>query len=167
VTRVPGGSVRDIPIEGLPPGPYAVQLTADQPVTAAVMSQHRPDLAAPSDLAWAASTEPIHGLAGVPTVPGAQNTLILSSTGGVADVTVYLTAGDGAVTTKALRVEADAIATVDAAGAVSVWVATSGKGVRAGLAVALSDPGGTLVSSIGLRSTQLMGVDIPVRERQG
>ena len=167
VTRVPGGSVRDIPIEGLPPGPYAVQLTADQPVTAAVMSQHRPDLAAPSDLAWAASTEPIHGLAGVPTVPGAQNTLILSSTGGVADVTVYLTAGDGAVTTKALRVEADAIATVDAAGAVSVWVATSGKGVRAGLAVALSDPGGSLVSSIGLRSTQLMGVDIPVRERQG
>lgn len=50
VTRVPGGAVRDISLEGVTPGTYAVQLTSDHPIVAAALTHRRPDAAAPSDL---------------------------------------------------------------------------------------------------------------------
>lgn len=164
VTRVPGGSVRDLPIEGLAPGTYAVQLTSDHPIVAAAMTQRRPDAAAPSDLAWAASTPPIDTLAGTPLPPGVRATLALSSSGGPADVTVVVVGADGAPTTRAVRVEADASTTTDVSGASSVWLRTTARGVRAALTLDLADPAGTLVSSVGLRSAPVSATEIPVHE---
>ena len=58
VVRVAGGTVRDISIDGLPIGVYAVQVRADVPVVAAAIVQRRPEAERPSDFAWAARPRP-------------------------------------------------------------------------------------------------------------
>ncbi|MEI2826969.1 MAG: DUF5719 family protein [Dermatophilaceae bacterium] len=164
VTRVPGGAVRDISLEGVTPGTYAVQLTSDHPIVAAALTHRRPDAAAPSDLAWAASTSPIVTLAGTPLPTGARSTLAVSSSGGPADVTVVLVAPDGTTKTTSVRVEADAATTTDVSGAGSVWLRTSATGVRAAITLELADPAGPLVSSVGLRSSAVAATEVPVHE---
>lgn len=156
--------MRDISLEGVTPGTYAVQLTSDHPIVAAALTHRRPDAAAPSDLAWAASTSPIVTLAGTPLPTGARSTLAVSSSGGPADVTVVLVAPDGTTKTTSVRVEADAATTTDVSGAGSVWLRTSATGVRAAITLELADPAGPLVSSVGLRSSAVAATEVPVHE---
>ncbi len=164
VTRVPGGTVRDIPIDGVAPGTYAVQLTADHPIVAAALVHRRPDAAAPSDLAWSAATPPIETLAGTPLPPSTRAVLAVSSSGGPADVTVVVVGPDGAATTKPVHVEADGVVTTDVSGAGAVWVRTTATGVRAAVTLDLADPAGTLISSVGLRSAAVSATEVPVHE---
>ncbi len=71
VTRVPGRSTGELSLTGLKQGTYAVELTSDVPIAAALFSSWRVDKA-PGDFIWAPSTQSSTGLLGssLPTVGG-------------------------------------------------------------------------------------------------
>ncbi len=166
VVRVPGGTVRDVDLDAVPAGAYAVHVRADQPVVAAVLAQRRPAGAGASELGWAAATEPVSSVAGSPLPSGVSATLSLVATRAGASATVATVAGDGAVSTRPVSVGADSVATVDVTGARSVWVRRTEGTLRAGLALRGTGAGDPLLSLVGLAPAAVTTTSVPVRAVQ-
>lgn len=164
VLRVPGGTVRDVDLGTVPPGAYAVQVRSDQPAVAAAMAERRSPRNGPSDLAWVASTAAITALAGTALPTGTRADLMVVATGEASNATVFTVAADGAVTSRPLALQADAVATTDVTGARAVWVRHTIGTVRAGVALWVEDPGGPLFSLVGLEPAAVTATDVPVRE---
>lgn len=158
VKRVQAGATADFDLSGMPPGAYAVQVTADVPVTTAATVVRRKDKASVGDFAWAPSTEAITGTAGVPFVPQAgkapavKRRLSLASTGGAASAEVTTVSASGAVASRPVAVPADGSTSVDVSGAASVWVrrARGAGGVHAAVISTSDRPDGQLVSVLPL-----------------
>ncbi|MDF2146444.1 DUF5719 family protein [Knoellia sp. p5-6-4] len=172
VVRVPGGAVRNISLRGLPPGTYGVQVRADVPVVAGVGVQRRGGPTTVGDFAWTTSTPPIRGVAGAPlpahTLAGKSLdlSLALTSTGAGAGVEVVTTDASGRATSRRLTVRADSAATVDLAGATTVWVhRLSGRGhVRAGVVAGGEDSRGELISLMPLSDATLRTTSVGLLE---
>ncbi|HMT31561.1 MAG TPA: DUF5719 family protein [Dermatophilaceae bacterium] len=164
VVRVPAGAVRDIAIGSLPPGTYAVQVKSDQPMVAAAMTERRADGNGPSDLAWAAASEPIDGVAGTPVPAVTRAGLVLAAVGADARVTVTKVAADGTATASDVTVPGDSVTQVDVTGTAAVWLRPSGGAVRAGLVLELTDAGGPLYSVVALNPAVVTGTDVVVRD---
>jgi hypothetical protein len=171
VIRINGGAVRDIDLSKLPPSNVGIQVRADVPVVAAAMVT-RANPAKPGDLAWASSTPPITGVAGMPIVaPGAasagvQRLLSLTSSGDTAGVEVVTVDAKGVETSRRPQLGVDASSTIDITGAGSVWVhRVSGNGqLRAGVISLLHDDQGLLISIAPLRDTVLSTTSVGLRE---
>lgn len=150
VTRVPGRSTGELALTGLKEGRYAVELTSDVPVTAALWSSWRLGRT-PGDFVWAPSTAASSELLGA-AFPSSgderERNLGIVSTAGPATVSVTWRAG-GAWTTKSVDLAQDTSISLNLSDAESVWVRrTSGRGeVRAAVGtVAGAAGGGRLVS---------------------
>lgn len=172
VVRVSGGAVRDIRLDRLPRGTYGLQVRADVPVVAGAVVQRRTASTATGDFAWTASTPALRGVAGAP-LPAQllagkplNRSLALTSTGDSAGVEVVTTDASGKASSRRLTVGADSAATVDLAGATSVWVhRLSGKGqVRAGVVASGSDAKGELVSVMPLSDAVLRTTNVGLLE---
>ena len=168
VTRVAGGSTKDIDLSMLPPGAYAVQVRADVPVVAAVMVDRRRAAGAPSDLAWPAASPPIRSVAGMP-LPAARGggltrRLDLVATGKPASVLVTTVDAGGRVTTEEVAVGADSVSTLSLKGATSVWVTPLTGLVRAAVLTSATDTGGMLLSVTPLFDLTLTATASSVRQ---
>ena len=172
VVRVAGGAVRDLSLQGLPDGVYAVQVRADVPVVAGAVTLRRPAPNAPGDLAWTTSTEPVAGVAGAPLPTQGlagrpmQRMLSLTSAHGAVNVEVITSDASGAPTSRRLTVPADAVTAVDLTGASSVWVhRVSGPGrLRAGVVVWSTDARGPVISTLPLTDTVLRSRSVGLLE---
>ena len=173
VTRMPGGTVRDIDISELAPGTAAIQVRADRPVVAAVFSG-RGAPGKPSDFAWSPSAAPISGVAGlpltrpdgIPTRTTVNRWLSLSAAGASAEVEIVTVADDGSQESQRVTVPADGTRRVVVSGAESVWVhRVKGKGaVRAGVVSWLNDQSGVLITSTPLLDAPLRTSSVGLRE---
>lgn len=171
VSRVPGGTVRDISLTGMPAGTYGLQVRADVPVVAAGVVQRRTAMTAPGDFAWSSSTAPITGVAGMP-LPGSSlgapvsSSLTLASTGAQANVEVVTTDATGTATSRRLTLQADTATSLDLAGAATVWVhRLAGKGeLRAGVVASATDAKGELISVVPLSDSALRTTTVGLLE---
>jgi hypothetical protein len=168
VTRVPGGTTRDIDLSSLPPGAYAVQVQADVPVFAAVMVERRRAAGAPSDFAWAVASEPISVLAGM-ALPasearGLTERLDLVAAGHPASVQVTTVAADGLASTKRVVIAADSVSTLPLDGAASVWVTPLTGLVRGGVLTTATDARGAMLSLTPLSDLTLDTTVSPLRQ---
>jgi hypothetical protein len=168
VTRVSGGSTKDIDLSALPPGAYAVQVGSDVPVVAAVMVDRRKAAGAPSDLAWSVASEPIRTLAGIALpatgVKGLTQQLELAATRAPASVRVTTVGTDGLVSTNQVAIGADSVSTLRLAGARSVWVSPLAGIVRASVITSITDAGGVLLSQTPLTELRLTATPSPLRQ---
>lgn len=125
ITVIPPASVVDIDLSDLPEGTHALELTSDEPVTAAVRVEHRPEQDGPSEMAWIPASPPIEQLAGAPLLVHESVTvttaLTVSSIDG-AQVEVIATDEAGRSEVSQLSVPAASSATVDVSGATAVWL---------------------------------------------
>lgn len=176
VTLVPGGQTQDILLTDLPAGEYAVEVTGDVPVVAAAWAGSAPaavrDAATrlpegsgtelppggTGDLAWAGSTAPLSGLAGLPMPdlagPPVTATLHLAARqAGQVEVTVV--AGDGTLERRQVQVPAGSTARVGLAGAASVWVHPRAAEVHAAVTMAGAGSAGGLLSTVPLHGLPL------------
>jgi Family of unknown function (DUF5719) len=168
VTRVPGGSTRDIDLSSLPPGAYAVQVRGDVPVVAAVMVDRRRSAGGASDLAWSVASVPIKTLAGM-ALPAAEakgltERLDLVAAGGPASVRVTTVGSAGRVSTKEVAIGADSVSTLSLEGATSVWVTPETGRVRAAVLTSVTDAVGGLLSVTPLRDLTLTATSSPLRQ---
>ena len=166
VVRIPGRTVRDVAVTGLPAGAYAVQVRADRPGVAGALVERRAAGTGPSDFAWAAAAPRLTGLAGLPlpagTVRGIRSELHLAAPGADAVVTVTTTAASG-TTVKPLPVEVkvevkvkqDSVVLLPLGAAGAVWVRTPGAKVRAAVVTSLVLDDGVLLSSTALPNLPL------------
>jgi hypothetical protein len=168
VTRVPGGSTKDIDLSALPPGAYAVQVRADVPVVAAVMVDRRLAADGPSDLAWSAASPPITTLAGMAlpagVAKGLTQRLDLVSTREPASVRVTTVGADGSASTKEVAVAADSVSTLSLDAATSVWVTPQSGRVRAAVLTSVTDVGGEMLSVTPLANLTLAATSAPLRQ---
>ncbi|MEI2766001.1 MAG: DUF5719 family protein [Dermatophilaceae bacterium] len=164
VVRVPGGAVRDLDLAGLPPGGYAVQVRADRPIVAAVLTERRSPGNGQSDLAWAASSAAIATLAGTPLPVGSKAGVQVVASGGPGSARVVTVAADGTVTSRVLDLAADTATLVDVTGAASVWVRHTSGTLRAAVSLELADGNGPLYAALSLNPAALSTTDVPVRE---
>jgi hypothetical protein len=168
VTRVPGGSTKDIDLSSLPPGAYAVQVSSDVPVVAAVMVDRRLAAGAPSDLAWSVASEPIKTLAGIALpatgAKGLKQHLELAATKAPASVRVTTVGTDGLVSTNQVALGADSVSTLPLAGAKSVWVTPLAGIVRASVLTSVTDAGGVVLSQTPLTDLRLTATSSPLRQ---
>lgn len=152
VTRVAGRATSELALTGLAQGTYAVELTSDVPVVAALWSSWRAG-DGPGDFLWAPSTEASEGLLGAayPTSTQPPRRIVsVVATGAPAAVTVtWLAEGDGDWTTRKLTLAQDTATSIDVGPVASLWVRrTSGDGeVRASVASVGGLPGGRMVST--------------------
>lgn len=152
VTRVAGRATSELALTGLAQGTYAVELTSDVPVVAALWSSWRAG-DGPGDFLWAPSTEASKGLLGAAYPTSTQppvRTVSVVATGAPAAVTVtWRAAGDGAWTTRNLTLAQDTATSIDLGPVASLWVRrTSGTGeVRASVASVGGLAGERLVST--------------------
>lgn len=151
VTRVPGRSTGELSLKGLKQGKYAVELTSDVPVAAALWSSWRLDKA-PGDFIWAPSTESSAGLLAAAFPRSAdprERNLSIVSTAGASTTTVTWRSG-GKWTTKSVELAQDSSVTLDLGGAESVWVQrTSGKGeIRASVGTVAGKGGAERLVSV-------------------
>ena len=171
VTRVPGGSVRDIDISGLPAGASGLQVRADVPVVASASFQRTGTKS--SDFAWAVSTDPITGVAGMPfpQTTALQRTVWLTATAGSVVADVLSVGPTGTVTTQRVTVPADSAIAVAVPSAAkgpqptSVWVRpVSGSGqLRGAVDSSVKDARGVLVTSTPLLDSALQSTTVGVR----
>jgi len=168
VTRVAGGSTRDIDLSSLPAGAYAVQVIADVPVLAAAMVERRRSALSSSDLAWSMATAPIRSLAGmalpVSGVKGLAARLDLAATRSPASVRVTTVAAGGQVSTTEVGIGADSVSTVTLEGASSVWVTPATGTVRAAVLTSAADTAGQLLSVTPLTDLTLVTTPSPLRQ---
>lgn len=167
VVRVPGRHVIDIDLSALPAGRDAIQVRADQPVVAGLMTQRRAAAAtSQSDFAWTTSTPPISAVAGTLVPPGLDGGLTLAATGAAATATVTVVSAAGAVTRRAVTVPADSTLSLPLAGPSQVWVTPQSGTLRAGVdlvaRVAAGAPG-PLYTAYGLPSAVVTATQVPVR----
>ncbi|MEO7270062.1 MAG: DUF5719 family protein [Knoellia sp.] len=151
VTRVPGRSTGELSLTGLKQGKYAVELTSDVPITAALWSSWRLGKT-PGDFIWAPSTESSTGLlaAAFPRSEDArERNLSLVSSAGPATASVTWRSGDK-WTTKSVGLGQDAAVTLNLGEAESVWVLrTSGRGeIRAAMGTVAGKGGGERLVSV-------------------
>jgi hypothetical protein len=173
VTRVGGGSARDIELGSLPPDAYAVQVRADVPVVAAVMVDSRRAASAPSDLAWSVASPPIRTLAGMAlpasSVKGSTQWLDCAATSQAAAIRVTTVGADGRASTKEVAIAADSVSRVPLKGAssngpTSVWV-TPGSGlVRTAVVTQLTDASGPMLSLTPLTDLTMTATPSPLRQ---
>jgi hypothetical protein len=168
VTRVAGGTSRDIDLSSLPPGAYAVQVQADVPVFTAVMVERRRAAGAPSDFAWAVASEPIRVLAGMAlpasAARGLTERLDLVATGRPGSVQVTTVAADGLFSTKKVVIGEDSVVTLPLGDAASVWVTPLTGLVRGGVLTTVSDKGGAMLSLAPLSDLTLNTTVSPLRQ---
>ena len=168
VTRVPGGSTRDIDLGSLPPGAYAVQVVSDVSVVAAAMVDRRRAAGTPSDLAWSVASEPITKLAGMALpaagVSGLTQQLELAATKAPASVRVTTVGTGGLVSTNEVAIGADSVSTLPLAGASSVWVTPLAGIVRAAVLSSVTDAGGVSLSQTPLTDLKLTATLAPLRQ---
>ena len=152
VARVGARSTGELAMSSLPQNVYAVELTSDVPIAAALFASWRQDNA-PGDFAWGPSTQAAEGLLGAAfpsTATPPRRLLSVVTTAGPATVAVsWRTAG--AWTSKSVDLAQDTSTSLDLGPAESVWVRrTSGDGeVRAGVgSMAVSDPRNVSVSPL-------------------
>jgi hypothetical protein len=100
VVSVAGGAVADLPLGGIPPGTYALAITADVPVVAGALTAVGAG-GGDDELAWASSAPVITDLAGValPRTRQVRRVVRLVSTSG-ASVADVVTVVDGRATTR-------------------------------------------------------------------
>ncbi|MFC7486673.1 DUF5719 family protein [Knoellia sp. CPCC 206453] len=151
VTRVPGRSTGELSLTGLKQGKYAVELTSDVPIAAALWSSWRLGKT-PGDFIWAPSTESSTGLLAA-AFPGSEDArernLSLASSAGPATASVTWRAG-GKWTTKSVGLGQDASVTLNLGAAESVWVQRiSGRGeIRAAVGTVAGKGGGERLVSV-------------------
>lgn len=168
VVRVPGSSVREIDLGSLPAGAYAVQLRADHPVVAGVMTERRPSATKQSDLGWTTSTAPIPVVAGTPLPADSRAALMLVGTGDTWSAAVYTVSAAGAVEMHSYSLGADSVATLDVSGARQVWVRQTSGTVRAGLSLDLAPADAEpLFSLVPLGPAVVSATQVPVRQLPG
>lgn len=180
VTRVEPGATVDIDVSDVPEGATALEVTSDEPVTAAAVTEIRTpppeDDAADgadaepgdadeetestepppeaSELGWLPAATPITALAGSPLPHdedhAIRSTLLLSSLDG-ATVEVVTVDGDGESTTEQIDVGAAGGADVDLGSARQVWVRpVSGEVYAAVVAITPDTTGGPMVAGLPL-----------------
>jgi len=168
VTRVAGGSTKDIDLSSLPPGTYAVQVRGDVPVVAAVMVDRRRAAGAGSDLAWPVATPPIRALAGMPLPAfggqGVTQRLNLVATGEAASVLVTTVDAVGRAGAKKVAIRADSVSTVPLSGVTSVWVTPLAGIVRAAVLSSVTDAAGILLSVTPMADLTLTATPAPLRQ---
>jgi hypothetical protein len=177
VLTVPTGAVADIPVTGVPPGTYAAMVDSDVPVLAgALLGRTSPGGQAagtpgavagavpPSELAWAASVQPLSAESAValpaaqaiPTAVGAL--LSLAAPAGAGAVQVTEIGRDGRILASVM-VQVPAGATAEhsvstAAAAILLRPATGSGPVAAAVVLQAADRSGPMVSVIPVRSGQ-------------
>lgn len=168
VTRVAGGSTKDIDLSSLPPGTYAVQVRADVPVVAAVMVDRRRAASEASDLAWPVATAPIRALAGMPLPAlagqGVTQRLDLVATGRAASVLVTTVDSVGQAHAKKVVMSADSVSTAPLTGATSVWVTRLNGIVRAAVLSSVTDAAGMLLSVTPMTDLTLTAAPAQLRQ---
>ena len=149
VVRVPAGAVVDVPVEGLPPGPTTLAVSADTDVVAAARS-FVTDRG--SDAAWAVSRPDLQGVGGsaLPARDDVVRTLVVSARGASATVEVTQVSGGDPTTTEVL-VPTDGTVTVPLTGD-GVWVRqVDGSGAVHGAVVTTAAEGAdSVLSSVPL-----------------
>jgi Family of unknown function (DUF5719) len=174
VLRLEPGTTRDVDLSTLPAGAVAIQVRADVPVVAGVLTTRTRGAGAPGDLAWTASTPAIHGVAGMPLVDPAGaprplgRQLAVSAVGASAGVEVVTVDAAGVEKSQRLAVPADSTLSVAVTGTSSVWLhRVSGSGrVHAGVISAVGDASGTLLSVAPLAPAALTITSVGLREKQ-
>ncbi len=154
VLSVAAGSVGELPLEGVPAGTYAVQLSSDEPVVASVLSRVG-GAKAPAEFAWSVASDALTSVGGAAFRPVAavDRTLNLISSGGNTDVEIVAVV-DGTPRSRRLSLLENRVATVPLDGASSVWVqVTSGSG----------ELRGTVLSSTGSGATRMLS-SMPLSE---
>ncbi len=168
VTRVAGGSTKDIDLSSLPTGAYAVQVRGDVPVVAAVMVERRRAAGAASDLAWSTASLPVRTLAGMALpasgAEGLTQRLDLAATKDPASVRVTTVRPGGQVSTENVAIGADSVSTVPLDGATSVWVTPLSGIVRAAVLTSVTDAEGVLLSLTPLVDLSLTATPLPLRQ---
>ncbi|KGN36961.1 DUF5719 family protein [Knoellia subterranea] len=123
VTRVPGRSTSELPITGLKAGTYAVEVTSDVPVVAALWSSWRVGTGV-GDFAWAPSTPAATGLLGgaYPSdEDGPERSVDVVVTGGPAKVALTWRAGAD-WKTEVFDLSQDTARAVDVGRTDAIWV---------------------------------------------
>jgi hypothetical protein len=178
VVRVPGGTVRDIDISGLASSPAALQVRADVPVVAAVMTTRQTRPGGPGDLAWSSSTPPVTGVAGMPFVQPLQPTgspdqtpalarlLVLTASADTAGVEVVTVDAQGVERSQRLTLQPDSTTSLQVSGQSSVWVhKLVGRGqVRAGVVSWVGGAEGPPFTVTPLQDTALRTTTLGLRE---
>lgn len=169
VLRVPAGSVGELAIPA-PEAMLALEITADQPVTAAVLS------APPSgrDFAWSIATAPATSLAAAayPALPAdspRHRTLALAAVDGPVTAQITIRTADGATRTATIDVPADASRTFDVSDSIAVWMRpTSGAG-QLHAAVTTSAPAGEgfVLAGLPLQPVRLTVAPVTVQPGRG
>lgn len=168
VTRVAGQATEDIDLSSLAPGDYAVQVSADVPVVAAVMLERRRAGGATSEMAWPVASLPIRTLAGMALPASADGGLTqrldLAATQVPGSVLVTTVAADGRVATLGVSIGADSVSTLNLVGATSVWVSPRTGLVRAAVLTTARDAAGVLLSVTPLTDLTLTTASVPLRQ---
>ena len=167
VSRVPGGTVRDIDLSGLPAGASALQVRSDQPVVASAVFVRAGKQSL--DFAWAVSTPPITTVAGIPFSDpvGVTHRLDLAASTGAATAEVIAVTAAGGEHAQQVSVPTDGTVSVAIpAQTSSVWVLpVSGPGqLRAGVVSWIDDHTGTLITSTPLLDSALRTTTVGVRQ---
>lgn len=163
VVRVPARTTRDVTLNGIPAGAYAVQVRADRPVVSAVLVERRA-AGVPSDLAWIGSAAPLGALGGTPLPAGTRSTLVVTGAATSWSATVHVIGATGAPSSQRVSGAADAAVAVDLGDASAVWVAPESGQVRAGVSVEAGGSAGPLLSAWALPPAVLTTTDVPVAE---
>jgi len=120
--QVPAGIVTEVPLSGLAPGGYAVNIESDQPLVAAATASTAD--ATGHDFAWFASSEPMDGEFLVTAAPGPAPTLHLVNTSAETE-TVSVQGTSGAPVTLTMKAGAAAAIPVAESGTYLVRGGTS------------------------------------------
>ncbi|WP_051298861.1 DUF5719 family protein [Arthrobacter castelli] len=86
VITVPGGTVRQIPLDDLPKGTYTIDVSADVSMVAAVRMSKGTKPSKPVDMAYAASTERMGSKHVIPVSDSADGRLVFGAPDGAAEV---------------------------------------------------------------------------------
>ncbi|WP_460461535.1 DUF5719 family protein, partial [Angustibacter peucedani] len=170
VVRVPAGSSHDLDLSTVPPGAYAVEVTADVPVVAGALVQRRTGTTGPAELAWSASSDVITSLAGLAraTLDSSRTELVLTAPRTDAALDVVTTGADGTTTSTAVQVTGGTTKVVPVQGS-AVWLrpaAGSGELVAARFFTHDTDAG-PMVTTGPLRQVTLTRVPAEVAPAAG
>ncbi len=169
VLRVPAGSVAELSIPA-PDATLALEITADQPVTAAVLSAPKSG----SDFGWSVASPATAAVSAAAYPPLAADsprhrTLALAAVDGPVTAQVTTRAADGAPRTATIAVPADASRTFDVSDSIAVWVRpTSGAG-QLHAAVTTSAPAGDdfVLAGLPLQPVRLTVTPVTVQPDRG
>ena len=148
VETVDGGGSAALTLNGLAAGSYAVRVTADVPVAAAVVS--RTGVSGTTDLSWVVPAPALRGPAGLALpagVPDVSTQLMLTAPR-TAAAEVRTTSASGRSTTRTVAVRAGHPVALSIDDVRAVWVRPVGKNpVHAGVAISGHDSSGPLLAT--------------------